>query len=132
MKLLKLITGIYSWPMKVCLSVSKTIFHIYWHEKCGQRCSLTLPVHHQQKQVVSQLPFTRFPHPLSFCCMSCFVHCLPVCFRRQTFDHPFTEDPDREDNFVEADTRPPIVIYLSDLYSRVLISWSDYWEGEYE
>ena len=94
------------------------------------RCSLTLSVHHHQKQVVSQLPFSRFSHLLSFYCMSCFVYCVPVCLRRQTFEHPFTEDPEREDNFVEADTRPPLVIYLCDLYSFVLISWSDYWEGE--
>ena len=32
-------------------TVSKTVSDIYWHEKCGQRCSLTLSVDHQTNKL---------------------------------------------------------------------------------
>ena len=93
------------------------------------RCSLTLDVHRKHKLSHNYLS-RDCPTCLPVFCMSCFLYCIPVCCRQQTHSHPYTEDPEREDNFIEADARPPIVICLSDLYSRFLVSWSDYWEGE--
>ena len=110
--------------------MSKTVSDIYWHEKCGQRCSLTLSVDHQTNKLSHNYLLQDSRTLLSFLCMPYLECCLPVCLKRQTFDHPFTEDPDREDNFIEVDNRPPFVIYLCDLYSLIVVSWSDYWEGE--
>ena len=44
------------------------------------------------------------------------------------FEHPFTEDPHNEDNIIEVDVRPPIVICLSSIFARLVLAWDDIWD----
>ena len=67
---------------------------------------------------------------LSFFCMSYCLCCIPGCCRVQTFDHPYIQDPEDEENFIEVDTRPPCVIWVDTLYTRLVVAYGDYWDSE--
>ena len=73
--------------------------------------------------------FLKIPASLSFSRMFCCLNCVPVCCRRQEFSHPFVEDPEREDNFVQVDTRPPLAIYIDRLYNSLIVTWTDIWDN---
>ena len=45
------------------------------------------------------------------------------------FEHPFREDPNNEDNFIEVDTRAPLVVFLSGVYTRLVLAWDDVWDN---
>ena len=110
--------------------MSRKVLHGYWHEKLDHGCSLTLSCPTSERKsscLTTTIP--RLPTSLSFLCMSYCLNCVPACCRQQVFEHPFTEDPNNEDNFIEVDTRPPLVICLSGLYLRLVLAWDNIWDN---
>lgn len=73
--------------------------------------------------------FFKIVATLPFSCMPCCLNCVPTCCRRQVFEHPFREDPNNEDNFIEVDTRAPLVVFLSGVYTRLVLAWDDVWDN---
>ena len=64
--------------------------------------------------------------------MSDCLDCVPVCCKRQTVEHPYIQDPEDEENFIEVDTRAPIVIWVDYWYTRLVVKIGDYFDSECE
>ena len=113
------------WDTRPC---PKTVFMFIGMESGGMNVFVNTLCPPQQNKLSHNYPCQDCHTLCRFRCMSCLYSCLPVCCRRQEFDHPFVEDPEREDNFVPVDTRPPLVIYLDNTYTRLIVAWGDIWD----
>ena len=48
----------------------------------------------------------------------------------QTFEHPYIQDPEDEENFIEVDARPPFVIWVNNVYTGIVVKVGEYWDSE--
>ena len=101
--------------------------HGKWYERVSE--------HFFVSTLLASQVLTTARHKIYFLspyCMSCCLYCVPVCCRRQTFDHPYIQDPENEENFVEVDTHAPLVIWVVNIYTGLVVKIADYWDSEDE